>query len=143
MNSFLNSPLFYYFVLPLGSTVLIVMAKFFSKKDNVLHKFKKEDAAIGIDLSVAALILFTTETAKEFSNLKNLDSVPMHIFENNWLILLFALGLFILTNIIRMYGWKKGNRVNMGEEMNLWLGVIIPNCYGILTLTVTFNRIGG
>ena len=56
---FLAGNLFLHFFIPLIAVVLSIFLKYVSRNDN--HKsFKKDDLAVGLDISVTALIIFIT-----------------------------------------------------------------------------------
>jgi len=139
MESIFQSIYFLYFVIPLVAVVLSVFLKMVSRNDRYVF-FKKEDLAIGLELSLASLIIYLTYCTTIASNIaKNSnpqvsDTMKGKLMEAPWIILAMVVGMWGVSTIIRKVGWKSEN------EMSWFWGVILPFVYGVICLYIAVNR---
>jgi hypothetical protein len=131
----IGTPIFYHIGIPLITSFLVVFVKLISKNDEGLKRIKREDFSIGIDLAVTGIILYIIESANQARSM--LEKSSDYIEFNNWALLLLVVSLWIVSTMIRFWGWKNIS------EMTLIFGVIIPNLYGILTLIFVLSMMGG
>ncbi|WP_374988648.1 hypothetical protein Q5794_02335 [Priestia megaterium] len=133
-SEILASPFFFNFCIPLLTTFFVVFVKRVSKNDTHLQRYNKEDWAIGIDLSVSSVLIYAVESAKQYR--MSVEKPHIEYEMNNWTIVLLIVGLWIISHIIRSYGWDNQGKLN-------WIGIIIPNIYGLIVLFFVFHIIGG
>ncbi|MFJ8452757.1 hypothetical protein [Bacillus paramycoides] len=133
-GEFLASPFFFNFCLPLLTTSFIVFVKRVSKNDTNLKKYRVEDWALGIDVSVSSILIYAVESAKQYRISYKNPNIQYEM--NNWTIVFLVVGLWIISHIIRTHGWKDNGELNR-------LGIIIPNIYGLIVLFSVFYIIGG
>lgn len=152
MVEFLVKPAFKFAVLPIGSAILGVAVKYSSRNDQYA-KLKKEDFAVGLDLTLTACLMFvvlTTDRAvkllqvnQELASLLNAKSInsiaaaSVHnqaqalsnqIALSGWLITFMLLGLVSLSTVVRKWGWQSET------EMHPVLGIALPIAFGILAI---------
>jgi hypothetical protein len=139
MNSIINSDWFQIFGVTLLSLGLGVFIKYVTGNDK--HKdFKKEDLAIGLDMMLTGLILLITDTVNDFNRLSNPDltqEVKILVQDSlqvvPWMILMFAMGLWGISTVIRKIGWQNE------DELHSWWGITFPNIIGITALILVFT----
>ena len=142
MPDFLTSTFFKYFIVPLFTVGLNLFVKINSRNDN--HKsFSKEDAAVGPQIAVTAIITFiiqTIATAQSKTLLaQSTITDPLKLqteiiaLQNAFIlsllvafVLTFLLG--VLSYVLRKFGWEKENKLTW-----FW-GLIFPFAYGVGTL---------
>lgn len=111
--------------------------KFVTRNDN--HKsFKWEDLAVGLDLSVTALLIFMTAGSKLATQLAANPSdagLQSKLAGIPWIIAAFVIGIWGVSTLVRKAGWK-------GEEelKPLW-GIVIPDIFGVASLLFVVNWI--
>ncbi|MEW6378910.1 MAG: hypothetical protein AB1611_04815 [bacterium] len=152
MVEFLTNPVFKYGILPIGSAMLGIAVKYASRNDQYA-KFRKEDIAVGLDLTLTACLMFvvlTTDRAAkllianrglaDLLNRHPLDTVvaaelqaksqllSSQIASSGWVIALMFLGLGGLSTTVRKWGW------NSETEMNPIMGIAIPLIFGIAAI---------
>ena len=138
MEQFFESQLFLYFTLPLVTVVLSVFLKMVSRNDQFSF-FKKEDFAIGLEISLSSLIIFLTFCAtiarRIYINSMSMggEILMKKLLSAPWMILALILGMWGMSTIIRKFGWKSEGKLKWG------LGIIIPFLYGILCLYFVVN----
>ena len=134
---FLN-PYFKYFVVTIITTLFSVFVKAVSRNDRHIP-FKKEDLAVGLELSVTALILLVTDSVKYTSDILSKTSVDIttdnRIIALPWLLFFLLVGLWSISTLIRKKGWKSQ------DELTWAAGIIIPGFYGLITLIIVINWI--
>lgn len=133
---FLAEQYFLHFCVPLIAVGLSVFLKYVSRNDK--HKaFQKEDLAVGLDISVTALILFITYSADMArKSLIATASIPNDkLAAIPWIIAMFIIGIWCVSTIVRKLGWE--------DENKLWVfwGIILPDIFGIVTLIFIVNWI--
>lgn len=131
MIKILTSVFFTYFIVTLITTVFSVFVKSVSRNDS--HRsLKNEDFAIGLELSVTALILFIADsvayTQKILLTESALSAEYNKIVVIPWIIFSFIFGIWIISTIIRKKGWESENKLKIIP------GIIIPNLFGFLSL---------
>jgi hypothetical protein len=138
MIELLSNPYFQFFVIPLLTTMLTVFVKIVSRNDRY-NAVVKEDFSIGLELAITAILLLVTDTLK-YANYK-LSSSDKNIGYNAklltvpWILLVFLIGIWGISTIIRKVGWKNAN------ELNWWWGIIFPNLFGLSSLIFVVNWI--
>lgn len=140
MKSILLNPYFLNFFVPLVSTFVTVFVKVVSRNDR-FTTFKKEDFAIGIDLSITALILFITQSVRTcilfVSQPVSNESIQNKVALIPWVIITFLFGIWTVSTLIRKLGWENE------DKLNLFWGIIIPYVFGFISLFFVVNWIGG
>ncbi|MCP5528507.1 MAG: hypothetical protein H7A47_17085 [Verrucomicrobiales bacterium] len=128
---------FLQFVVPLIAVGASVFLKFVTRND--AHKsFRKEDLAVGLDLSVTALIIFITASSQMATALaanpsdtalqSKLAGVP-------WVIAFFTVGIWGVSTLVRKTGWA-------GEDkLKPFWGIAAPDIFGIGSLLLVVNWI--
>ena len=139
MENIFKSIYFLYFVIPLVTVILSVFLKMVSRNDKYVF-FKKEDLAIGLEISLASLIIFLTYCTTIASNIAtennpaNSEMVKMKLMQAPWIILAMVTGMWGISTLIRKLGWKS-------EHSMSWpWGIIIPSIFGIICLFIAVNR---
>lgn len=135
--NFLANEFFLQFGVPLIAVGLTIFVKFVTRND-AHTPFRKEDLAIGLDLSVTALLLFVTASstiAKELivnptdpELLNKAQSVP-------WIIAAYLVGIWGVSTIIRKFGWEDD------DKLKLFWGILAPGLFGITMLFLTVSWI--
>lgn len=156
MLDFLKSIYFKYAVLPLVSTVLGILVKFFTKRDEYI--FKKEDVAVGLDLMLTGILmhafLITDSVSKLGQAQQNVNSIQissgtgaaslgeaqanvLYLFEklsvSGWVILVMVFGLWCVSTVVRKWGW------NEGGGLRLVPGVVVPLVSGISYIIIVVS----
>lgn len=135
MVELLSNKYFQYFAIPLLTTLLSVFVRIVSRNDK--YSFvKKEDFAIGLEISIAAILLLTSDTLKYASVLNKSQSLNTdRLLTVPWILLAFFIGLWGISTLIRKMGWKDS------ENMHWWWGIILPNMFGLIILIFVVNWI--
>lgn len=138
MKEIIIHPYFKYFIVTLITTGLSIFVKVVSRNDKHLP-FKKEDLAVGMEISVTALILFITGcvdyTKSLLSQVSFLVDTEDRYMQIPWIIFALLLGLWSMSTLIRKKGWIAP------ETNHIWYGIIIPDVYGLFTLIFVVNWI--
>lgn len=151
MGEFLGAPSFRFVYFPIGSVLLGVWVKTVSRNDK-FSAVKKEDFAIGLDLLRTAVLLFVVAASERMQNLTKLekalaDSPPVpgsslgklqgqiqtaseQLLSSIWLIVVLLLGLWGVSTLIRKFGWRAA------DDMNILIGIALPLASGVLMLIV-------
>jgi hypothetical protein len=143
MTFLITEPFYCNFLLTLITSLISIFVKYSSKND--IHKaFKKEDLAIGFELSIAAIFLLLMETSKLFvvylKYERGASEVPNGVYQKIIAMPFILLGmvflLWILSTIVRKIGW------NDEDDLSIGFGIILPNLIGVISLivAVTFAR---
>jgi hypothetical protein len=125
--------------IPIFSVVITTAVKVVSRKDHSL-KVTRNDLAVGINLIVTGLIMLLNNAVKLADNAKN---IPADLIAANTanllnmvvLVLMYCIVAFLISVLIRRYGWKKDNE----KELNTFFGVIVPLIVGSFLLVVAAN----
>lgn len=137
MKEVFVNPYFTYFIVTLLTTGFSIFVKAVSRNDHHIP-FKKEDAAVGLELSVTALILLITDSVRFTTEIFKKQETP--IPENKlillpWLIFSLVVGLWSISTLVRKKGWANQDELNWG------CGILIPGAYGLGTLLIVINWI--
>ncbi len=159
MKEFLASTLFRYLLFPIGSALLGIFVKVFTRNDKYTA-FKKEDLAVGLQLMTSGCLMYvlmTTDRALQLTKLHNqlndAMKVPANLntpviaeLQNNivklsnematsgGLIAMMFLGLWAMSSIVRKWGWKSES------ENYPFIGIALPLVSGVLFLLVVMVR---
>lgn len=142
MNGIITSDWFQIIGVTVISTSLGIFVKYVSRNDTHNKSFKKEDLAIGLEMMITALILLITNFVNEFNKLGNPsieETIKKSVRENEllvpWIILIFIIGLWGTSTVIRKIGWENE------DELKIWWGIVFPNIIGIASLIYVFTWI--
>jgi hypothetical protein len=150
MNKIFVTNTFLYFILPLMTVLLNIFLKVVSRNDRN-RIFKKEDIAVGLEISTSSLIIFLTYCGTIATGITpNLptelsDSIKEKLISAPWIILSLILGLWGISTIVRLFGWKyrdtnnEDSNYSINPELNWPIGIIVPFIYGILSLYFVLN----
>lgn len=152
MQTLLASPLFRYLLFPLGSALLGIFIKVFTRNDKYTT-FKKEDMAVGLNLMTTACItyvLVSTDRALQMVRLQadlegalranNANSIST--IQHNMIVLSASMataggliasmfiGLWAVSSIVRKWGWRSET------ELSPAIGIALPLVLGVLFLMV-------
>lgn len=152
MEELLSSSFFRYGVFPLGSVLLGAWVKFATRNDQYA-KFRKEDFAVGLELFLTACLMFvvlTTDKALALVqinktlavelNKKPIDQITVSIlqtesfdlsnsiFASGWIVTVMFIGLWGISTIVRLWGWKSAT------ELTPVLGIALPIVAGVSAL---------
>lgn len=141
MIQILSSPIFQYLILPLLTTLLTIILKIASKNDSLLL-FKREDFAVGIDLSATSLLILMSKCAI-VAGILNQNNVDRDVVSNGSELLLemiiifigMFIGLFALTIIVRRIGWHKEQ-----QRLKIFWGIILPDIIGVIYLIIVYSK---
>ena len=135
--SVFGQPYFLEFVVPLIAVGASVFLKFVTRND--IHKsFRKEDLAVGLDISVTALIIFITASSKMATDLAATPSdaaLQAKLAGVPWIIAAFIVGIWGVSTLVRKAGWD-------GEAtLKPFWGIAAPDAFGIGSLLLVVNWI--
>ena len=126
---------FLQFCVPLIAVGACVFLKYVTRKD--LHKsFKKEDLAVGLDLSVTALLIFVASGSKLAQGLAKNPNDAALISKSMgvpWILAAFILGIWGVSTLVRKLGWEDDDRLH-----TFW-GIVVPDIFGLLVLLFVVN----
>ena len=133
----LGAEIFIQFGVPLITVALSIFVKYVSRNDR--HSgFRKEDLAVGLDMSVTALLIFITGSAQIASSLPT-ENPPSDVVEQlasvPWVLMGFLIGMWGISTIVRKLGWEDDDKLKI-----LW-GIVVPGLFGLLTLLFAVNWI--
>ncbi len=145
MENLMTTPFFKNFIVPLFAVCFSVFLKTVSRNDQHTA-FKKEDLAVGLELSVTALLIYITycvtmadkiiSLSKDGSNQAFLNTLKTKFIMVPWILTAFLLGLWGMSTLVRKLGWKDQ------DSLNTAFGIVIPFIYGLLCLIFVVNWIG-
>ncbi|MCH7940215.1 MAG: hypothetical protein IID13_10810, partial [Candidatus Marinimicrobia bacterium] len=100
---FLGDDYFLQFGVPLLTVALSIFVKYVSRNDR--HSgFRKEDLAVGLDMSVTALLIFITGSAYIASSLP-INNPPDEIVDQlasvPWVLMGFLIGMWGISTVVR------------------------------------------
>jgi hypothetical protein len=152
MEQFLSSDAFRYAVFPLAGALLGIGVKHVSRNDRYA-KFRKEDLAVGIELLLTACLTFVALTSDRAASLlqanralklvvgqtavdrsraaelqRTIEQLSSHVALSGWVIALMFLGLWSVSSIVRLWGWKSET------ELDGKVGIAVPLVFGVLGL---------
>ena len=125
--------------IPIFSVVMTTAVKVVSRKDHSL-KVTRNDLAVGINLIVTGLIMLLNYAVKLADNAKNLSAVLLadntaKLLNMVVLVLLYCIAAFLISVLIRLFGWQKDNE----KELSTFMGIIVPLIAGGFLLVVAAN----
>jgi hypothetical protein len=125
--------------IPIFSVVMTTAVKVVSRKDHSL-KVTRNDLAVGINLIVTGLIMLLNYAVKLADNAKNLSADLLadntaKLLNMVVLVLLYCIAAFLISVLIRLFGWQKDNE----KELSTFMGIIVPLIAGGFLLVVAAN----
>jgi uncharacterized membrane protein YgcG len=152
MSKFITSTLFLNFIVPLAAVVLSVFVKAVSRDDRQ-PMFKREDLSVGFELALASLLAFTTQSvsiAQRISAIQGADdaakaakqALEAKFTPVPWLLLVWVIGLWALSTLVRKLGWKSssaGTQGNPNMEPTWFIGIVLPLIFGLVCLVIVVN----
>jgi hypothetical protein len=125
--------------IPIFSVVMTTAVKVVSRKDHSL-KVTRNDLAVGINLIVTGLIMLLNYAVKLADNAKNLSADLLadntaKLLNMVVLVLLYCIAAFLISVLIRLFGWQKENE----KELSTFMGIIVPLIAGGFLLVVAAN----
>lgn len=140
MRDLLTKPYFLLVAVPLITVCLGVFLKIVSRNDQHAA-FKKEDLAVGLEVSITALIIFITESVRlanalAANNPQGIPNLDDKVVAVPWILLAFIVGIWSVSTLIRKVGWRTDS------ELRVFWGIVVPDVFGIATLLFVVNWIG-
>ena len=145
LAEFLRSPLFEYVVLPFGAAFVMVFVKT-QCKPPAPTRFSFQDLAVGLDLTLAAILSFATyavslsrellgdDAQKTQQRSPQLEEYIRNLADKQaqslYAVLFFTIGLWALSELVSSYGWKTKDELN-------FTGIMVP----ILAAGVAFTAL--
>ncbi len=126
------------FAVPFIGTLLGIGIKMFSRNDNITKWRKKDDFAVGFEMSIAAIIIFLANTFSLAGRaLKATTTLQMVEFTNRFvgsffIFISLCASLIAISFVVRKFGFNKA--VFPEEELTLVIGIILPFLFGFLAL---------
>ena len=125
--------------MPIFSVVMTTAVKVVSRKDHSL-KVTRNDLAVGINLIVTGLIMLLNYAVKLADNAKNLSADLLAVNTAKLLnmvvlVLLYCIAAFLISVLIRLFGWQKDNE----KDLSTFMGIIVPLIAGGFLLVVAAN----
>jgi hypothetical protein len=158
MEDLLASTYFRYLLFPVGSALLGIFVKVFTRNDKYTS-FKKEDLAVGLQLMTTGCLMYvllTTDRALQLTKLnKQLNQaintsppnqtavsqlqagivvLSSEMTKSAFLITMMFIGLWAISSIVRKWGWKSET------ENDPVIGIALPLVFGVLFLLVVMLR---
>ncbi|MEC8328695.1 MAG: hypothetical protein VX100_21795 [Pseudomonadota bacterium] len=135
--SFLKDQMFLQFGVPLLTVALTIFVKYVSRNDR--HSgFRKEDLAVGLDMSVTALLIFITGSAHIASSMPS-SNPPQDLVDQiasvPWILMGFVIGMWGISTLVRKLGWEDD------DKLKIFWGIVVPGLFGLLTLLFAVNWI--
>lgn len=139
MAELFKSRLFQMLAVPVLSALLSVFVKAVSRNDK-FGMFRKEDAAVGLEVALAAIITLLTYSVHlaklSRGDLAAMRELERRMLEYPWILLGLVFSLWGVSTAVRKLGWKSQ------VEMTLGAGVVLPLVYGIASLIIVVAWIG-
>jgi len=137
MIRFLGHPYFLQFCVPLIAVGASVFLRFVTRSD--VHKsFKKEDLAVGLDLSVTALLIFIAAGSKLAQDLAQNPQDTVLVAKSTsvpWVLAALIVGIWGVSTIVRKLGWEDD------DKLRVFWGITVPDVFGLLALLFVVNWI--
>jgi len=159
MEDVLASTYFRYLFFPIGSVLLGIFVKVFTRNDKY-STFKKEDLAVGLQLMTTGCLMYvllTTDRALQLTKLNNqlneainnpsplnqsavvnlqanIALLSSEMAKSAGLITIMFIGLWAVSSIVRKWGWKSET------ENHPLFGIALPLVFGVLFLVVVMLR---
>ena len=140
MLDILGKPFFLQFMVPLLTVSLTVFLRFVTRNDN--HRgFRWDDLAVGLNVSVTALMIFVTDTVATAGRiLKASNSAVANPTERivlaPWIILALVIGIWGVSTVVRKLGWRDQ------DQLKPFWGIVFPDLYGLCALLFVVNWLG-
>ncbi len=140
MRDIILQPYFLYIAVPLVTVALGVFLKIVTRNDQHTA-FKKDDLAVGLNISITALIMFITYSVRLAHQLKSQNPQALaqsadRLVMVPWVLLAFLVGIWCVSTLVRKVGWKSDS------ELRVFWGIIVPDIFGIVSLIFVVNWIG-
>ncbi|EJC6746747.1 hypothetical protein QTG64_004289 [Vibrio vulnificus] len=132
---FIIHPYFLNFGVPLITAVLSVFIKCVTRNDNHTS-FRKEDLAVGLDLSVTGVLIYITGSVQLARSVPVSDRTPDIVEKITimpWILLAMMVGMWGVSTIVRKFGWASD------QELTIICGMIVPNVFGLAILLLAVN----
>ncbi len=124
--------------IPLITALLSIYVKWVSKRN---LSWKREDFSVGFDLSIGALFAFLIYVVTISSELlsTNNDAIQKalsaKLMVSPVILLLWVLGLWGISTLIRVKGWEQINRNGVIEDVpTIGIGIVVPIFLGVISL---------
>ena len=131
---FLASGFFLQFCVPLLTVALTVFLRYVTRNDKRVA-FKKEDLAVGMDLSVTALVIFIVHATALAKESQSNPDIATSLTIVPWFIMVFVIGIWAVSTVVRKRGWERAGK------LDLFWGIIIPDVFGLVALLFVVNWI--
>ncbi len=134
---FVGNRYFLQFCVPLIAVGATVFLKYVTRND-IYKAFRKEDLAVGLNISVTALIIFVTTGSKLAQDLAKTPQDPLLITKSMsvpWVLAALILGIWGISTLVRKLGWEAD------DKLHIFWGIIVPDVFGLLALLFVVNWI--
>ncbi len=130
-------PYFLQFCVPLIAVAVSIFLKYVTRND--VHKdFKKEDLAVGLDISVSALLIFIAASSTFAQDLSKVPTDAALLAKSAgvpWILSAFILGIWGISTLVRKLGWIED------DKLHIFWGIVVPDIFGLLVLLFVVNWI--
>ena len=130
-------PYFLQFCVPLVAVAMSIFLKYVTRND-AHQDFKKEDLAVGLDLSVTALLIFIAASSTLAQDLSRTPTDAGLLAKSAgvpWILSAFILGIWGTSTLVRKLGWVADDKLH-----GFW-GIVVPDTFGLLVLLFVVNWI--
>ena len=130
-------PYFLQFCVPLIAVAVSVFLRYVTRND-AHNDFKKEDLAVGLDLSVSALLIFIAASSTLAQNLSRVPTDTNLLSKSAgvpWILSAFILGIWGVSTLVRKLGWVGD------DKLHIFWGIVVPDVFGLLVLLFVVNWI--
>ena len=128
---------FLQFCVPLIAVAVSIFLRYVTRND--VHKdFKKEDLAVGLDISVSALLIFIAASSKLAQGLSKTPTDVALLTKSAsvpWILSAFILGIWGISTLVRKLGWVAD------DKLHTFWGIVVPDVFGLLGLLFVVNWI--
>ena len=131
---FLASGFFLKFCVPLLTVAMTIFLRYVTRNDKHVS-FKKEDLAVGMDLSITALVIFITHCTALAKQAKSDQEMASNLAIVPWFIMAFVIGIWAVSTVVRKRGWERAGKLNV-----FW-GIVLPDLFGLAALLFVVNWI--
>jgi len=130
-------PYFLQFCVPLIAVAISIFLRYVTRNDSY-KDFKKEDLAVGLDLSVSALLIFIVASSTFLQSLSNSPTDAELLAKTAgvpWILSVFILGIWGISTLVRKLGWVSD------DKLHVFWGIVVPDVFGLLVLLFVVNWI--